>query len=384
VSATGAPGHSPKSLLIVRLGAMGDVIHTLPAATTLRRAFPDAQIGWIVEERWAELLCAKGTAGFGPRSPARPLVDFVHLVNTKSWRKSPLSGKTRQQFSAALKEVRDQKYEIAIDLQGAIKSALLARLVGAGTVFGMQQPRETPARMFYARQVPTSGAHVIEQYQSLADAVVREYVVSGDEGRRAALDQAGVDARPHTDISENLPSFPHDDAAEAAVRDKLQNISGGIVILNPGAGWAAKEWPPDRYGAVAQQLALKGFTPLVNYGPGEELLAQVVETSSRGTARAMSCSLAELIALTRRARLVIGGDTGPLHLAATLGVPVVAIFGPTDPARNGPYSGCSIVLRNPATKTSLSHTSTPDPGLLQITPYEVLSAAHRLLEDTSA
>ena len=109
MSAVEAPNRSPKSLLIVRLGAMGDIVHALPAAATLRRAFPYAQIGWMVEERWAELLCAKSAPRSGAQSPSRPLVDFVHAVNTKLWRKSPFSGETRRQFSAALKEVRDQK-----------------------------------------------------------------------------------------------------------------------------------------------------------------------------------------------------------------------------------------------------------------------------------
>jgi len=378
VSATGAPAHRPKSLLIVRLGAMGDIVHTLPAANTLGRALPDAQIGWMVEERWAELLCAKGAARYGTRSPSRPLVDFVHVVNTKVWRKSPLSGETRQQLSAALKQIRDQKYDIAVDFQGAIKSALLARLSGARTVVGMQQPRETPAKMFYARQVKTLGAHVMEQYHSLADDIVE-----GADGLRASLDRTGVDARLHTTPADHIVEFPRDDDAEAAVISKLKNISGRIAILNPGAGWAAKEWPPDRYGAVAKELARQGFTPLINFGPGEEALTGTVETSSNGAARAISCSLAELIALTRRASLFIGGDTGPLHLAVALGVPAVALFGPTDPARNGPFGGRSIVLRSPASKTSLSHTSTPDPGLHAITPEEVLSAAHGLLEATS-
>ena len=123
-------------------------------------------------------MCAKGSLRSGPTSPARPLIDFVHVVNTKSWRKSPLSDETRRQFSAALKEVRNQKYEIAIDFQGAIKSALLARLSGAGSVYGMQEPRETPARIFYAQRIKTSGAHVIEQYHSLAEAVAKKFVAS--------------------------------------------------------------------------------------------------------------------------------------------------------------------------------------------------------------
>jgi heptosyltransferase-1 len=153
-----------------------------------------------------------------------------------------------------------------------------------------------------------------------------------------------------------------------------------FVIITPGAGWGAKQWPPERYGAVASTLAAFGLTTLINCGPGEEGLAQAALAASNGTAQSISCSIAELIALTRRARLFIGGDTGPLHLAAALQIPVVALFGPTDPARNGPYGTKSVVLRNPASQTSLSHTLEPDPGLLQITAEEVISAARSLLE----
>jgi heptosyltransferase-1 len=131
-------------------------------------------------------------------------------------------------------------------------------------------------------------------------------------------------------------------------------------------------------------LAKEGATVLVNYGPGEEQLASNVQGSSAGAAQPITCSISELIALTRRASLFVGGDTGPLHLAAALGVPVVAIFGPTDPERNGPCSAKSIVVRNPASRTSLSHTSAPDPGLLQITPDEVLVASRKLLESKHA
>jgi heptosyltransferase-1 len=120
--------------------------------------------------------------------------------------------------------------------------------------------------------------------------------------------------------------------------------------------------------------------PVINFGPGEEELARAAEATSDGTAAAISCSVSELIALTRRARLFVGGDTGPLHLAAAMKVPVVALFGPTDPARNGPYGTSSIVLRNSASKTSLSHTSAADSGLLQITAAEVVRAARQLLE----
>jgi len=354
----------PERLLVVRLGAMGDIIHTLPAVTALRNIFPNAKIGWLVEERWAELLCAKDSPKSGPRSPARPLLDFVHTVNTKAWRKSLLARETQRQISSALREVRDLKYEIAVDFQGALKSAVIAKSSGARTVFGLDRPRETPARMLYNRRITTTKVHVVEQYLALAEGVAGK-----------SLPVLAIE-------------FPRDAQAEAEIAKKLAGLGEHVVILNPGAGWGAKQWPPESYGAVANALAAGGMTLLINHGPGEEALAQEAQVASGGKAHLISCSIAELIALTRRARLFIGGDTGPMHLAAALQVPVVAIFGPTDPARNGPYgadSGTkSTVLRNPASKTSLSHTSEPDPGLLQITAAEVIAAARRLLESPHA
>jgi len=347
----------PESILIVRLGAMGDIIHSLPAVTALRNALPNARIGWIVEERWAELLCAKNSPRSGPCNPARPLVDFVHIVDTKVWRKSLLSKATQREISSALREVRDLKYDVAVDFQGALKSAVIARCAGAGTIVGQQHPRETPARVFYNRRIATEKAHVVEQYFSLAEAVA---------GKSLSIPTA---------------ELPRDDQAEADITNTLSGLGEKqFAILTPGAGWGAKQWPPERYGAVAKALADNGLAPLINCGPGEEALAQTAQAASHGKAHLISCSLSELIALTRRARLFIGGDTGPLHVAAALQIPVVAIFGPTDPARNGPYGTKNTVLRNPASKTSLSHTSAPDPGLLQITPDEVIAAARRLLE----
>jgi heptosyltransferase-1 len=357
-----AAARDPESLLVVRLGAMGDIIHTLPALTALRNAFPNARVGWIVEERWAQLLCAQNSPRSGPCSPARPLVDFVHVVNTKAWRKSLLSRETQRQISSALREVRALKYEIAVDFQGALKSAFVARCSGARTVFGLDHPRETPARILYSRRIATTKLHVIEQYHSLAE---------------------GVAGKP---LPVPVIELPCDGQAEADITRKLLELNKErpFVIITPATGWGAKQWPPERYGAVANALATDGLIPLVNCGPGEELLAQAVLAASNGKAHLISCSLAELIALTRRARLFIGGDTGPLHLAAALQVPVVALFGPTDPARNGPYGTKTVVLRNPASRTSLSHTSAPDPGLLLITADEVTASARRLLENSHA
>lgn len=355
-----APKVPPNSLLVVRLGAMGDVLHTLAAVCSLRTAFPNLNIGWVIEDRWFELLCARDWPLCGPRSPQRPVVDFVHVVDTKRWRKSLLSRQTKREARQALREVRDQHYEVAADFQGALKSAVIARMSRAKSTFGFAHPREWPARMFYHYKVETSGAHVIEQYHSLARAVA---------------------GKP---LTQSATILPRDEAAEASIAKKISGSSENLAIINPGAGWGSKLWPAQRYGEFARALSLDGFCPLVNFGPGEEELALRVQATSNGVAQPISCSISELIALTRRARLFIGGDTGPLHLAAALQVPVVAIFGPTDPARNGPYGAKSVVLRNPGSKTSLSHTSAPDPGLLAISSEEVVSAARELLRSTIA
>jgi heptosyltransferase-1 len=158
---------------------------------------------------------------------------------------------------------------------------------------------------------------------------------------------------------------------------------GEFAILNPGAGWGAKRWPAERYGEVARGLGDLGVRSILNYGPGEEELVRVAGVASGGTAQAMSCTISELIALTRRARLFIGGDTGPLHLAAALRVPVVAIYGPTDPARNGPYGTRSIVLRSAESVTSHARRAAADEGLLAIGSEAVVGAAKRLLRIVS-
>jgi heptosyltransferase-1 len=349
-------------LLIVRLSAMGDVIHSLPAVHALRRAFPQAHLGWLIEERWAELLCAPGSPRRGRRSRLRPLVDEVHAVNLKAWGRSPFSISTLQRAVTVWNDVRDAGYDAAVDLQGAIRSALLARLSEAGVVYGAAEPREAPASLWYTRKVVARGGHVIEQNLSVARALV-------GHGMKASAAEI-----PH--------DLPCDFEAEARIDEELaQHKIRDFAILNPGAGWGAKRWPAERYGEVARRLAEAGIWSLVNYGPGEEDLFRAVSAASGDRARPANGTITELIALTRRARLFIGGDTGPLHLAAALRVPVVAIYGPTDPARNGPYGTRSIVLRSQESLTTHARRAAADEGLLTIGSDAVVAAANQLLAD---
>lgn len=359
MSAAAAGSTTIERLLIVRLSAMGDVIHTLPAAQALREAYPEAMIGWLVEERWAELLCAPGAPRRGARSARRPLVDWVHSVNLKGWRKSLFEFQTIEQIARVWNDVRAAKYQVAVDLQGAIRSAVLARWSGAPMVYGAAESRESPSSLWYTRQVIARGTHVIEQNLSVVAALTQ---------KKAAAPRV---------------NFPVDPAAETVCREMLRG-SRDYAILNPGAGWGAKRWPAARYGEVARQLDREAIRCFVNCGPGEEQLGEQVSAASGGTAKALNLTITELIALTRGAKLFVGGDTGPLHLAAALRVPVVAIFGPTDPARNGPYATRSMVLRSPASPTTHARNPKPDEGMLEIGVHAVVEAARSLLANGAA
>jgi heptosyltransferase I len=342
-------------VLIVRLGAMGDILHSLPGASALRRAHPEWTLGWAVEPRWQGLF--RATPKIALRGEGMPLVDKVHLVNAKGWARRPLHPATLREIAGLRRELRAARYDVCVDLQGAVRSALVGRAAGAARMIGEDDPREGAARVFFGERVKTKGRHVIEQSTEVLSAIAGESLPT-------------------------VPSLlPWDEAAEAWVAALLRDrVKTPFAIVNPGAGWGAKRWPVERYGAVARGLAEHGYGVVVNSGPDEVDLAEELIAASGGAAVYAVPSLVELIELTRRSSLTIAGDTGPLHLACALGKPVVGIFGPTDPARNGPY-GCEFrVLRHPESKRDHSRRSEPEAGLLTITPESVLEAAIEMLE----
>jgi len=354
--------HSNFRLLVVRLGAMGDILHALPAVTALRLAHPEWVIDWVVEPRWAALLAATDETGSSnSRGPSHPLVDRLHPAPTREWRKAPLSRKTLHEILALHSALRAGAYDAVLDLQGAVRSAVIARLSGCTRRIGEAEPRERIARQLFTERVETRGAHVIEQDLELASAV------AGD------------------DLNPVQPWLPVNPVAEAWADELFSPANTqAIVLINPGAGWGAKRWPVERYAAVALGLVQRGLRVLVNAGPGEELLAAAIVQESGGAATPLTCSLGQLISLTRRVALVIAGDTGPLHLACALGRPVVGIYGPTDPSRNGPFGTRCKVLRSPQSRRDHTRHAAPEAGLLTITPEDVLHAAGELLAPETA
>jgi heptosyltransferase I len=341
----------PLRLLVVRLGAMGDILHSLPAVTALRRAHPDWVIGWAIEPQWRGLFCANGGE---PGTPVMPLVDHLHAVPAKQWARQPLSTATWKDMARVRREVRAMRYDVALEMQGAVRAAMVARWARTRRIVGEAQPREWAARWLFNERVETHGVHVIEQSVEVANAI--------------ASDRLPIP----------LPLLPRDPAAE----ERAGKLPQPLVLLSPGAGWGAKRWPPERYGEVARRLTQEGCTVVVNCGPTEENLARQIAGISGGAATALSLDMAGLIAVTRRAALAIAGDTGPLHLASALGKPVVGIYGPTDPARNGPFHTPSRVLRHPDSVRDHARRSEPEAGLLTITTADVTAAALDLLRET--
>jgi heptosyltransferase-1 len=335
---------------------MGDILHALPVVTALRAAHPEWLLGWAVEPQWRGLLAAAGPQSPRARSEAMPLVDQIHTVAAKQWGHQPFRVATLRDLLGCRRELRAAHYDVAVDLQGAVRSAVIARWARPVRLIGEAEPREPVARWWFSEKVRTSGTHVIEQAAEVARAIARDALPLG------------------------LPCLPRDAAAEAWCAERVRAQVGDrpFVLLSPGAGWGAKRWPLERYAAVARALAADGWAVVVNASPAEE--ANGEKLARAGGAVALVPTLSQLIALSRRASLAIAGDTGPLHLAAALGKPTVGIFGPTDPARNGPFHGEHIVLRHPESRRDHTRRAETEAGLLTISPEEVVAAALQLLE----
>lgn len=308
-------------ILVVRLSSMGDVIHALPAAASLKHSFPGSFLTWVVNPRWAPLL------------QDNPFIDRVVWFSRHSW-----AG-----LRAAWRELRSARYDLAVDFQGLIQSALVATAARPTRIYGFHQSqlREPLAGLVYSDRVVAQSAHVVDRNLDLV----------------AGAGAANV-----------LKTFP----LPAGIPEG-ELPAGRFVLANPMAGWGAKQWPLDRYAALARLLRDEMGVALVVDGPGHAAaeLARVTGAIPHFS------GLPGLIDATRRATAVVGVDSGPLHLAAALSKPGVAIFGPTDPARNGPYSGSMEVLRDAAAGTSYKRRPEPDPSMLAITVEMVFESLRR-------
>ena len=300
-------------ILVVRLGSMGDVIHALPAVASLKHSFPHSRLSWVIKPRWAPLL------------EGNPFVDEVIPFN-----------RSAREILATRRLLRRDRFELAVDLQGLIQSALVAASARADKIVGLArtQARESFAAMFYSTAVRTTAVHRVDRYLELVAA-------------------AGA--------SSLLRTFPLPPGKpEGTLPD------GPFVLACPLAGWGSKQWPLGHFTELAGRLNV----PLVVNGPPDaaEILGRI------DGAHVHLSGLEGLIDATRRAQAIVGVDSGPVHLAAALGKPGVAIYGPTDPASHGPYGGTLHVLRSSTAITSYKRRA-PDAGSMRaVTAAEVAEA----------
>ena len=309
-------------ILVVRLGAMGDIVHALPAVASLKQGFPGSRITWAVEPQWAALL------------EANPFVDDLILVRRR----------TALGLLESWRELCAAQFDFAVDFQGLLKSAVVAAIAHPERIFGWErgQLREAAAGVFYTRRASSTAAHVVDRNLDLA-------VAAGAANRVRAFPLP--------------PGRP-----EAALP------AGPFVLASPLAGWRAKQWPLEHHTALAGQLMREYRVPLVLNVPP----AATVDPAEGVWPHV--CGIPGLIDATRRATAVVGVDSGPMHLAAALGRPGAALFGPTDPARNGPYGNSLGVLRWPGAMTSYQRLDAIDESMRRITPEQVFETLRAALD----
>jgi len=336
-------------ILIVRTSALGDVVHALPVLTALRRHLPEARIGWVVEEAMAPVLAD------------HPDLDELLVVRLRRWRR--LSAQGLRELGGFLSALNRFAPEVVLDLMGNHKAGAISALTLADRRIGAgwRWRREPSSAVWISEPIVPRGTHAVDRMLSLLDAL-------------------------------GLPPEPADFGAEKLFRKEMEEAPTRLaaetepfVLLHPGAGWANKRYPPDWWGKAARLIREQtGLPTWVAAAPGEEALAAAVETAGDGAALTVPASdLATLAGLIRRARLMLGGDSGPTHLAHALGTPVLMLMGPTDPERHGPYAAPDRALfkRLPCSfcYQRLEETKA---CLLEIPPHRVAERAAELLAST--
>ncbi len=319
-------------ILIVKLSAIGDVVHTLPALAVLRHALPAAHIAWVVERGGAAKLLQNNS-----------YIDDLIELDTRGWRKKLLAADTRDALKNALTKMRG--FDVVLDFQGLLKSGAMAWLSRAPRRIGFEKKalREPASAMLLTELVNVDDSdHIIKKNLAL-------------------LVPLGI--APPAQFEFPVALSVDDENFAARVLDER---GGNVAIINPGGGWPTKLWSVDGFAAIADRLwDMHGWRSVVTFGPGEEALAQSVVNASRsGAVTIINSTLKQFFALAKQAKLFLGGDTGPLHLAAAAGTPIVGIYGPTPARRNGPFVANDIVVerfdldcRVDCFRRSCSHTS---------------------------
>ena len=343
-------------ILCIRLSGLGDVVHTMNALSLLREHRPNARVTWVVEERFADLL------------ENHPYVDELLTIPRHSWGrllKNPLHwGQVVPEMANLVLHLRRHEFDVSLDFQSSLKSAWLVSAAGAELRVGFSRPVSRELNHLMQDEVvrvPEEGCHRIERNLALLGAL-------------------GIPTRYEE------PLLPCEREYAQTVEWVCEDLPRPLVLMHPGTSEFAsfKRWVPERYGEVAERLMDEwGAGVLVTFGPGEEALAHrlVASSAHRAVLAPRLAHLQQLTYLLGEADLFIGSDTGPMHLASALGVPVVALFGPKDPLGTGPYCSRSEVVFAPVDCRPCTRRECDDPRCMtEISAEQVFAAADRLLE----
>jgi heptosyltransferase-1 len=292
----------PRKILIIKPSSLGDIVHSLPFLNTIRKRFPGAEIHWVVARGFEGLL------------DGHPMIDRLWIINKDAWKKIGNIRGTLSELSSLFREFKMAEFDLAIDLQGLLRSGVITAATGAPVRIGFKEAREG-SRLFYTHKVEGGmGIHAVDRYLKIADFL-------------------GCDV---SEIGFPIPVFN--------IQHSTFNIHSPYAVLVPGARWKTKTWPAENFGKLSALLPLE--TVIVGSGSDEVIADEIVVLSGgKAISLAGKTDLKELIEIMRKARFVVSNDSGPMHIAAALGVPVFATFGPTDPLRTGPYGKGHTIIK---------------------------------------
>jgi heptosyltransferase-1 len=339
------------NILIIKPSALGDIALTLPALAALRNSFPDAHISWLVRPEYAGLL------------EGHPYLDQIILFDRKQmagmWRRP----KALCQLRKLIRQLRREQFDIVFDFQGLLRTAFLGWVARSPQRIGMANAREG-ATLFYTKKIKpdTPDGHLVDHYLALVKGVVGQV--------------------------DNTEFFlPQDAGAEAFVRAMLlkHHIElGKYIVLVPGSAHQTKCWPVERFALLADHITHTYGLPVITVGsPSEKETASCLQSKARTSVLnvAGDTNLKQLVSLLRHARLVVSNDTGPGHIAAGLGVPLVMLFSWSNPARIYPYGRPECMLAvDPFQRGSLIKNHDPYYNVANITFQEVWQKSQEQLE----
>jgi heptosyltransferase-1 len=323
----------PRKILIVKPSSLGDVVHSLPFLSSVKSCFPNSEIHWVI---------AKGLEGL---LDGNPMVDRLIVINKDLWKKISRAADTVREVRGLFREIREERYDLVIDLQGLLRSGLITMASRAPVRIGFAEAREG-SRFFYTATVRGGkDLHAVDRYLKIAVAL-------------------GCEA------DDSVFPFPLIENRDSWVKAFKRDLNEYIVLV-PGARWATKIWPAENFGRVASLVPVRSV--VVGSGADKGIAEKVVESShGKAVSLAGSTTLTELIEIMRGARLVISNDSGPMHIAAAVGVPVIAIFGPTSPERTGPYGSSHVIVRSGAACSPCFKKKCRDLKCMkEVTPEEV-------------